>query len=570
MKSKLQITALFFLVLSFLFLSNSISAATFKVSTTSEFRQALLDAAGNGEDDTIILNAGTYKTTDDGLGTFTFSDSEAHNLTIKAKDGLTRNDVILDGDNTDQVLDYENTETDSVLTVDTITVQNCYTHGSGNTGGGISSSSDIIITNTTISNNVAYNGGGIHAGKEATVINSTISNNSANKYGGGIYGESGATITITNSIISNNSVTNIIPYNFVCSDYNKKFNTNGNETIKKVVIIDNIDPLLFSGTGYGAGIYASAVTVTNSTISNNRALIVGGGIYANAVTIRNSTISGNDGGGIYANTVNVTNSTISENISGFCYSTCERGGGIYAGDSVTAINSTISDNSSTAGGGICGKGNFINNIFTNNSSDIYFSGDSNLYNNFIDNTKLENELSFVITKENNVEPEEVKRNYFPDSDLRLGAHVYKTSYDSESLNFADSDFRLGAGSIAINKGLNPSSKLFKKLINDKSILKALKTDKDGNKRIRGKAIDLGAYEYLAFTITASAGVGGSITPKGNMKVTYGTDRTFTITPKKGYKIAKVKVDGVSVGAVKTYTFTNITKNHSISATFKKK
>ena len=49
-----------------------VSAATFNVSTTPELRQALVDAAQNGQEDTIILADGTYATTDDGGGTFTF------------------------------------------------------------------------------------------------------------------------------------------------------------------------------------------------------------------------------------------------------------------------------------------------------------------------------------------------------------------------------------------------------------------------------------------------------------------------------------------------------------------
>jgi len=490
-KSKIKITITFFLVLSFLSFYGYSSAATFKVSTTSEFRQALLDAAGNGEDDTIILDAGTYKTTDDGQGTFTFSGTEAYNLTIKAKDGLTRNDVILDGDNTDQVLNFANTETDSVLTVDSITVQNgyiYYDHGTPSTGGIDSSYKyEVVITNSIISGNA---GEGISSGK-VTVTNSIVSENSGR-------GIEGGDVTVANSIISENN--------------------NG---------------------GIASG---GNLAVISSTISGNALEGYGGGIFCpNTITVTNSTISGN--------TANDYSGPKGSYVPG-------KGGGIYCGSSdcgggVTVINSTISGNTAdSSGGGIYGNGNFINNIFTDNSSDIRFGGDSNLYNNFIDNTKLENESSFVITKENNIQP------------------------NAGSLHFADSDFRLGKGSIAINKGLDPNSNKFKSLFTDSEmlaeILQVLKTDKDGNQRIRGKSIDLGAYEYWAFTITASAGVGGSIKPKGNVKVTYGTDRTFTITPKKDYKIAKVKVDGVSVGAVKAYTFSNITKNHSISATFKKK
>ena len=69
-------------------------------------------------------------------------------------------------------------------------------------------------------------------------------------------------------------------------------------------------------------------------------------------------------------------------------------------------------------------------------------------------------------------------------------------------------------------------------------------------------------------ITATAGEGGIITPNGRVYVTEGEDQTFTITPVAGFAIADVLVDGVSVGAVSTYTFTKVTGTHTIAASFK--
>jgi hypothetical protein len=78
------------------------------------------------------------------------------------------------------------------------------------------------------------------------------------------------------------------------------------------------------------------------------------------------------------------------------------------------------------------------------------------------------------------------------------------------------------------------------------------------------------FTKKTYTITATAGTGGSISPSGNVKVDYGADKTFTITPNTGYQVLDVKVNNVSKGAITTYTFTNVTANHTISATFKKK
>ena len=70
-----------------------------------------------------------------------------------------------------------------------------------------------------------------------------------------------------------------------------------------------------------------------------------------------------------------------------------------------------------------------------------------------------------------------------------------------------------------------------------------------------------------YTITATAGEGGSITPAGEVSVKEGASQTFAIAAQEGYAIADVLVDGQSVGAVDSYTFENVTANHTIAAVF---
>jgi len=69
------------------------------------------------------------------------------------------------------------------------------------------------------------------------------------------------------------------------------------------------------------------------------------------------------------------------------------------------------------------------------------------------------------------------------------------------------------------------------------------------------------------TITASAGANGGISPQGAVSVDSGSSLSFTITPEAGYHVLDVVVDGASVGAVTSYTFSNVTGNHTITAAF---
>jgi hypothetical protein len=90
---------------------------------------------------------------------------------------------------------------------------------------------------------------------------------------------------------------------------------------------------------------------------------------------------------------------------------------------------------------------------------------------------------------------------------------------------------------------------------------------------RTAAITIGGQLFTVtqtggYTITASAGTGGTISPSGSVSVTSGSKKSFSIAASSGYTISNVAVDGSSVGAVSSYTFTNVTGNHAISATFR--
>ena len=91
----------------------------------------------------------------------------------------------------------------------------------------------------------------------------------------------------------------------------------------------------------------------------------------------------------------------------------------------------------------------------------------------------------------------------------------------------------------------------------------------GEVELYHKSSSGGGWYDSYYTIKATAGAGGSISPSGNVSVREGGDQTFTITPDKGYAVANVKIDGKSIGAVKSYTFENVSSPHTIEAIFVK-
>lgn len=90
-----------------------------------------------------------------------------------------------------------------------------------------------------------------------------------------------------------------------------------------------------------------------------------------------------------------------------------------------------------------------------------------------------------------------------------------------------------------------------------------------NVRVRtpgGTSTDSIAFTVRA-TITSTAGPGGSISPSGTISVNPGASQTFMITPDTGYGVGYISVDGSSVGPAASYTFSNVTSNHTIAVTF---
>ncbi|MCL6628240.1 MAG: right-handed parallel beta-helix repeat-containing protein, partial [Armatimonadetes bacterium] len=260
---------------------------------------------------------------------------------------------------------------------------NTITGNSAYSGSGIHclSSSPIISNNTICANSALGYGGGIYCDDSSpTISNNTITGNSASGDGGGIYSFRDSSPTISNNTIAANSVSRYgggIHCEY-CSC-----------TISRNTITEN-------SAQFGGGIFCwhSSSFMSNNTIARNSATAEGGGIcchFRSSSTISNNTITANSapkGGGIYCSFHSLP--TISSN--SIIANSARNGGGIFCDASWPVIsNNTIAENSACDGGGIyCNyyeSTPFIsNNIVAFNSSGIYRSdGSPTLLNNCVYN-----------------------------------------------------------------------------------------------------------------------------------------------------------------------------------------
>ncbi|MEH2283289.1 MAG: Calx-beta domain-containing protein [Nostoc sp.] len=336
-------------------------------SGAGSLRQAIINANNDPGIETIIFDT-TGIFGDATPDTITLTSGELNVTEGVIIQGTGANKLAISGNNASRVFNAS-----ASLSIDGLNITGG--NAGNNNGGGIYSSSNVTVSNSTISGNVTNtSGGGIYGSSSVTVSDSTVSGNIANTSGGGLYSSNA---TISNSTVSGNTANN------GGGIYGSSSVTVGNSTVSGNIANTS-----------GGGLYSSNATISNSTVSGNTANN-GGGIYgSSSVTVGNSTVSGNiantSGGGIYSIITTLTNSTVSSNTAK------SNGGGIYSSGG-TVSNSTIfgntadSDNNGTGnGGGIIRSGgtwSISNSIIAGNidpgnqGADIYggnFNG--NAYN----------------------------------------------------------------------------------------------------------------------------------------------------------------------------------------------
>lgn len=204
-----------------------------------------------------------------------------------------------------------------------------------NTAGGAAGAIDndangsLTITFTSISGNTAgSHGGAIDNGGTLSIsnaaLNDNVSTDPVNGFGGAIQNQAGATLTLTNATLSNNSGVSS----------GGAIENNGTTTITNSTLDGN------TATDSGGAIdnFGGVLTITGSTLSNNMTAGSGGAIWTDTeLTIRNSTISGNSAGdfgggiGMFDGTVVIDNSTIAFNTADANDDSFGKGGAIDVG-----------------------------------------------------------------------------------------------------------------------------------------------------------------------------------------------------------------------------------------------
>lgn len=461
---------------------------------------ASLTAATSGDE--VWVAAGTYNeriTLKAGVALYGgFAGTE----TALAQRSWQTNVTILDGQAGGAVVTSPSGAT-ATTQIDGFTLRNGTGTGSGSSrnGGGIyCRTSSPTIRNNTITGNTARNGGGIYCRTSSPIItNNIISANVSSYDGGGIYCYDSSAPTISNNTISGNSA-----------------------------------------TYHGGGIYCnySSPAVSNNTISGNSANSDGGGIYcyfSSNPNLSNNRISANSadyGGGIYCDSSSpvIDNNKISANIASFS------GGGIYCfsssaptiSNNLITSNNVSNDNENGNGGGIAcvsySSPTIANNTVSENTTDYVGGG---LYVNSSSPTITNNIVAFNSTgiHKNDSSGTPVLRNncvFNPGGAdyTNLSAGTSDISVDPLFVNRITGDFHLTKTSLCINAG------------NDTDVQSGW-LDMDGQTRINGSHVDLGADEWKTAAIPGDANGDGAVDvgDLGILAANYGT--TSGATPREG-------------------------------------
>lgn len=388
-----------------------------------------------------------------------------------------------------------------------------------NRGGAIATQSDVLIEisgNVRIVDNHANRGGAISVQNSAVLHmegDILFENNTCNGNGGAISALSGCEVTIDGAQFTNNR----------------------------------------SETGYGGAIYHQGSTsgenqkliITNTAFAENQAA------YGGAILSLGGLGSTNDMTAVLTEcsfTGNSAHCYEAENDDGEMETDGGYGGAVYVQDVKLTIDASAIENNSSedSGGGV---------YFTGTNPDLMalnINGSVKIFDNAA--PKANNLYLRNLTPPENPEPGDLTEEY--QTKLTVSGPLSNGTQNAEIGIYMDKPGVFTQNYKQYCDGIDPKGYF----ICDDPVNYHVQITEDQSEAM----LAAGPTEY---TITASAGENGAISPSGAVSVAAGTDQTFTISPDSGYHILDVLVDGQSVGAVSEYTFKKVTMGHTIEAVF---
>ena len=452
-------------------------------------------------------------------------------------------------------------------------------------GGMLNYSSSPAVTNCTFSGNVAANssGGGMYNtdSSSPTVTNCAFSGNAATYGGGGMFNHASSNPIVTNSAFSANTA----------SDGGGMFNLFSSSPA--------VTNCTFSGNsafsdGGGMYNYNGSPTVTNCTFSSNSAAVDGGGMYnedASVPVVRNCTFSGNSSNGPFGGGMSNAYNTGAPIVTNSVFWGDTGGEIVYEGFSgvAPAVTYSVVQGGYPTGTNIITDDPILGPLADNGGQTqtrALLSGSS-----AIDKGKTF-DASVISTDQRGV-----ARPYPSGGSFDIGAYEYGLNVLTVGITGSGSVTRAPSGDVVGATGKCWSY--------GKDIVVALTAvegsrdwfvtwsgDATGTTKTASVTMSGDCYVEASFDdawlVTVSAGPGGDITPASGagssgvsapggrgasgtttVKVRDGANKTFTVTPDGGYSIGTVFVDNVIaiLDAGAKYTFTNVTEDHTISATF---
>jgi hypothetical protein len=409
------------------------------------------------------------------------------------------------------------------------TVTNCTFAGNsaagGGGGGGIyNGGGSPSVTGCTFSNNSAANGGGMcnYSSSSPTVTNCTFANNSAaGSGGGGMYNAGTGTSTVTGCTFSENSVTN---------SGGGVFNVGRTSSFVNCTFANN-------SAGEGGGVCSSGATTSlvNCTLAGNTATN-GKGLHnmGGTVTATNCILWNVSGGEISTgggHTTTVTYSVVQGGYAGTGNVNTNPNLGAPADNGGTTKTCAISAASSAVNAGTAtgAPATDQRGVSRPQGAGVDIGAYEYTFGKLLsitvsgDGTVSRNPAGTTLTPDTTWE-------YTAGTAVTLSADAVNPWYFAEWSGDAS--------------GTNPVTAV------------TMSEDKHVTARFARK-----------WTIVASADANGTIAPAGNVFVLPGADQTFTVTPDSGYAVADVTVDGVSAGTATTYTFLDVSADHTIAASF---